>query len=83
MPDTFASFQTGLDSPGTSIFAITPSGSELTVCPRAIRANAAGSVTLTAVNDTSSVTVTMAAGEILPVRVKIVSAADMTVHGIV
>lgn len=80
--DRFAGHQTGLDSPAFQFFLISPSGALLDPTPRAIRADAAGTVTLRAVGSGFEVTVTMAAGEILPVRAAVVSAASMTVHGI-
>jgi len=82
MPDNFLNHSPGLTSPGSEIFLITPSATPIDPPPRAIRADAGGSVTLTSIGSVSSVTVNMAAGEILPVRVRTVTAASMTVHGI-
>jgi hypothetical protein len=82
MPDFFAEHTPGLHSPGIEMFLITPSATPLDPPTRAIRADAAGSVTLRAVNSATAVTVNMVAGEILPVRAAVVSAATMTVHGI-
>lgn len=82
MSDNFASHAPGLTSPGSEIFLITPSATPIDPPPRAIRADAGGSVTLTSIESVSSVTVNMTAGEILPVRVRTVTAASMTVHGI-
>nr|WP_292960571.1 hypothetical protein [Novosphingobium sp. UBA1939] len=65
------------------MFAIVPSGNELAVLPKAIRADTAGSVTLQAAGDTVPVTINMVAGEILPIRARLVTAATATLHGLV
>jgi len=82
MPDSFLNHSPGLTSPGSQMFLITPSATPIDPPPRAIRADAAGSVTLTSIESVASVTVNMTAGEILPVRVRTVTAAGMTIHGI-
>jgi len=86
MADDFASYATGLESPASKMFLITPHAStEITPSPRAIRANGAGDVVLRAFGSAADVTVTMAAGEILPVRAQFIRASGTTVavlHGL-
>lgn len=78
------SFPTGLAGSATHIFAITPH--DINALPsriKAIRANTAGNVVLRAQDSPSDVTLTMAAGEVLPVLVTHVRATGTTatVHG--
>lgn len=73
----------GAMTPALSFFAIVPGPAELAVLPKAIRADTAGSVTLQAVGDTVPQTINMVAGETLPLRVRYVTAATATLHGLV
>jgi hypothetical protein len=70
-------------SPATVVFPITASATPLAIPTKAIRADGAGTVTFIAVDSTSPVTMTLAAGEILPVRVRVVTAFTVSaLHGL-
>ena len=86
MADEFATHSDSVSAPAREMFLITPHATnEVTPLPKAIRANGAGDVVLRAAESGADVTVTMAAGEILPVRAQYVRAAGTTVavlHGL-
>ena len=65
-------------SPAREVFVVTPD-TVITPLPKAIRASAAGNITFKAVDSTTDVTMYLAAGEILPVRVQIVRSVGTTV----
>lgn len=81
MADKFANVPDDVTAPARKMFVITPSNSFIDPLPKAIRANAAGSITLQAVESDTPVTLDMAAGEVLAVRAIKVTAAGMLVHG--
>lgn len=71
--------------PARSMVAITPSDTALLDnVPKAIRCDVAGTVSLRAVDDTAFVSISMAAGEVLPIRVAHVKATGTTatLHGL-
>lgn len=86
MTDSYSYQADTVSSPARRMFLIVPHASDpLPVLPKAIRANAAGTVTLRAVDAATDVTVTLAAGEILPVRAQYVRVSGTTVavlHGL-
>ena len=68
MPDAFANNATGLESPATHIFSVTPSdGSDLAHVSRALNVASSGEVRLTTVGGTTA-TVFVAAGTTFAVR---------------
>jgi hypothetical protein len=61
-------YRTGLMAPAVHAFAITPHNTDpLPQMPKAIRANTGGNVVFRALDSTADVTMTLAAGEVLPV----------------
>lgn len=76
-----------VDAPARKMFLITPDDTqEINPIPKAIRADNAGTVTLRAVSSLADVQLTMAAGEVLPVRAKYIRVTGTTVtviHGMV
>lgn len=75
-----------VDSPAKEMWLITPHDTnEVTPVPKALRFNAAGAVKLLAMGSTTPVTITVAAGEVIPVRAKIVYDTDtdaIVIHGL-
>ena len=69
-------------TPAREMFLITPSANILNPTPKALRANTAGTITFQALDSSSTVTVNVLPGEILPVQVLRVTAATATVHGL-
>ncbi len=86
MADNFTNNSDSVSAPGRQMFQITPHATdEVSPLPKAIRADEAGTVALRAADSGADVTVTMAAGEVLPVRAKYVRVTGTTVatlHGI-
>lgn len=81
--DSFSRFSDSPSAPARRMFDITPHDSaEVDPLPKAIRADGEGTVTLRAAGSDADVTVTMTAGEILPVRALHIRAAGTTVAGI-
>ncbi len=80
MTDRFASYSSGLDSPGTRHFAITPSANDLNPRPRSLYCEAAGTVTIQDA-DLNSLTYTLQQGQVLPFRGRRITAATATVYG--
>lgn len=81
MPDPFESTASGLDSPATRHFAITPADADLAIRPRALYCNVSGTVV---VRDDLGTTITynMIVGQILPIRaVQVRAASTATVIG--
>lgn len=69
-----------LTSPARRMFVVTPHATnEIKPLPKALRFNAAGNVTLRAVDDTADVTIAVTVGMVLNVRVKHVRATGTTV----
>ena len=85
MLDKFLSNSDSVSAPAREMFLIVPHATnEVSPLPKAIRANSDGNVVLRAVDSDADVTVTMTAGEILPVRAKYIRVAGTTVttlHG--
>jgi hypothetical protein len=82
--DRFRSQTPALADPARAAFAITPSNDQpLAILPKAIIAGSAGTVALRAVDSPSDVTVALAAGQILPLRVLYVRAAGTSATGLV
>lgn len=84
MADTFPGSD-ALTSPALKMFAITPDdAAEISPLPKAIRCAVAGTVVLQAANSAVDVSITMAAGETLPVRAKYVRATgtSATLHAL-
>ena len=80
MPDIFASTETGLDSPAQRHFTITPSATELPQWTRGIYASTSGTATI---EDAGGVSIEyiIAAGTVLPIRARRVTAATATLIG--
>ena len=67
-----------------SLRAVTPHDTnELPFIPKALRFDAAGTVSIIAADDTAPVTLTVIAGEVLVVRARIVRATGTSATGIV
>lgn len=82
--DTYQGYD-NITSSARDVFLIVPSDTvELPLAPKAIRCDVAGTITFRAVDDATFVTMTMAAGEILPVRAAHVKATGTTatLHGL-
>lgn len=77
MPDTFQTMTSGLDSPAVHHYTVTPGAGDLPFIPRAIYCGAGGTATIVDVDGTS-VTYTLVAGQILPLRATKVTAATAT-----
>ena len=79
----YSKYNDTVASPARQMFAITASPAPLAVVPKALRADGPGSVTFRPVDSEASVTVTLQAGEILPVRVSHVTAFTVSaLHGL-
>lgn len=79
-----SNFRTGLSAPAVHCFAITPDNTAaLPHMAKAIRANTAGNVVFRALDSAADVTMTLAAGEVLPVVITHVRASGTTatLHG--
>lgn len=83
MSDPFESLTPGLESPATGAAQISPSDvTDLATVSRALHAADSGSVQVTML-DGNVVTLTIAAGSILPVRVTRIWATGTTATGLV
>ncbi|MEL6734364.1 MAG: hypothetical protein AAFO98_00565 [Pseudomonadota bacterium] len=83
MSDPFKNYTPGLESPATSVEAITPDdGTDLVQPSRALNVAQSGLVQITTLDDTTA-TVFIAAGIPFPVRAKRVWATGTTAVGIV
>ncbi len=80
MTDIFSTHTSGLDSPATRAFAITPDdANDLAQITRAIYTGTGGTLVCTLQDDSSDVTFSsLPAGAILPVRIKRVKATGTT-----
>lgn len=78
MTDIFATVGSGLDSPASKAFAITPNtDNDLAIFTRGIYVGGAGNVIAILVDDTAAVTFTaVPAGSILPIRARRVLATS-------
>lgn len=84
MADEFSNIEE-VSSPARNVFLIAPHATNpLPNIPKAIRCDVAGTIAFRAVDDAADVSMTMAAGEILPVRVQYVRATGTsgTFHGL-
>lgn len=79
---TYGKYNNTTATPAREFFLITPSANIISPQPKAIRADTEGTITFQAVDSTSTVTVNVLPGEILPVQVLRVTAATATVHGL-
>lgn len=79
----YSKYNNTLSSPAREIFAITPNDTTpLAKQPKALKFNVGGTVVIRAVDSTADVTITVLAGEILPVIVSYVKATGTTATGI-
>lgn len=85
MADKFAAQLDRASTPGREMFVITPHATdEIAPLPKAIRADDDGTIALRAVDSGADVTITVVAGEIIPVRAKHIRITGTTVtliHG--
>ena len=82
--DRFRNKTPALSDPARIAFAIIPSNDQaLSILPKAIMVGSAGTVVLRAVDSPSDVTITLAAGQILPLRALYVRAAGTTAGALV
>lgn len=77
MTQDFKNFTVSPESPALDAFVITPGATALAVRPRALLIGGAGTITVTTWRGTS-LTITVAAGTILPLVVTHVTAATAT-----
>jgi hypothetical protein len=83
VPDPFASTQAGIDSPASNVFDITPAdGADLALFARAIRVGGSGTLKIDAAQS-GTVTLTVFAGEVVPIRTRRVYATGTTATGLV
>lgn len=85
MADSFATHSSGLDSPASKAFAVTPDdNTDLALATRAIYTGAGGSIALILVEDSVAVTfASLPAGMILPVRAARIKSTGTTATGII
>lgn len=82
--DTFSKYANGLSSPAREAFAITPDdAAELARLPKALMVGGAGALRLRAVDSAADVTVTVVAGQIVPIRARYVRATGTTATGLI
>lgn len=82
--DQFAGYSDDADNPARRAFAVAPSDSaELPILPRALMIGGAGDLVLRAVDSPADVTVTVGAGQIVPIRAQFVRATGTTATNIV
>ena len=84
MADQFQNMADELTSASRRMFLITPHASnEVNPLPKAIRCDVAGTVALRSIDATADVSITMSAGEVLPVRAQYirVTGTTATLHG--
>lgn len=86
MADSFTGHSDAVSNPARKVWAITPHATnEVDPLPKAIRADTAGTIALRAVDSGADVTLTVAAGEVLPIRAQYIRATGTTVttiHGL-
>ncbi len=84
MPDLFQSHADRLADPARQAYNVTPSDTNvLPLLPKALLIGGAGAITLRAVDAAADVTITVVAGQCLPVRASHIRAAGTTATGIV
>lgn len=84
MADKFKRAIDSVEAPARNMFLITPHATnEVNPVPKAIRANTAGTIALRAVGSAADVSITVAAGEVIPVRALFVrvTGTTATLHG--
>lgn len=82
MVDKFATYSSGLDSPASDVFPITPDdASDLAVATRAIRADTGGDVVLVTMSGNER-TCRFSDGETRPIRATRVKATGTTASGL-
>ena len=62
-------------SPARDVFQITPSNTAIDPLPKALLMGSAGTITLRAVDSAADVTISVNAGDILPIRAQFVRAS--------
>lgn len=83
MTDTFDGYVLGLESPATNAFAIIPNDTtELPTVTRALNVATSGAVRVTTLSG-DTVTLFVAAGGVMPIRVSRILATGTTATGIV
>lgn len=85
MADLFATHTTGLDSPASRAFAVTPDdNNDLAVTTRAIYTGAGGTIVAILAEDSAEVTfASLPAGTVLPVRARRIKSTGTTATGVV
>lgn len=84
MPDRFASFVPGLESPATHGFAITPAdGTDLAETTRALYVGVGGAVALVLASGAELVLTGVPGGALLPLRVKRIKATGTSASALV
>jgi hypothetical protein len=78
MADTFANYQSGLDSPAGNAASITAGATALAYTTRAIYVGGAGDVAVTMVGGQSVTFSAVPAGSLLPIRATHITAATAT-----
>lgn len=79
MPDRFAEHATGLDSPASHGFAVSPSdGADLPDVTRAIYVGGSGAVAATLASGAEITLAGIAAGTVLPLRIRRIKATGTT-----
>ena len=82
--DRFGSLADDADNPARQAFAVTPSDSaELPILPKALIVGGGGALVLRAVDSAVDVTVTVLAGQMLPIRAQFVRATGTSASNIV
>lgn len=82
--DEFSTYGDSVSAPAREMFAIVPHDTApISPLPKAIRANSAGTVTLRAVDSAADVTLAVAVGEVISVRVNFVrTSTTASLHGL-
>lgn len=84
MLDAFQSLADSVASPARRAFAVSPSDTvELPMLPKALLVGGAGALVLRPVDSAADVTITVAAGQIVPIRAQFVRATGTTATAIV
>lgn len=82
--DGFKQFSDSPSAPARQAFAISPHDSEeLSPLPKALFVAGAGSLTLCAADSSADVSLSVGAGQILPIRARFIRATGTTASGIV
>lgn len=84
MIDPFQNFGDSAADPARRAFAVAPNDTaELALLPKALMVGGGGTIVLRAVDSAADVTVTVVAGQIVPIRASYVRATGTTATGIV